>query len=257
MRPSLNASKIVGIPLVVFVVALCVPGMGYADFIVAPGWDLYQTTSANFGGVTFDGVPIGNFNFTGVGVRNTGNTDTIIHRLDQASAPPEAADPTAAMQFEALQLRSTSPVLIMGVPTTVFITLSASAQPTGSINIAFANQTGGTFSGSVPFNYDLRSGALDGPILFSSSGAYSWTNATWGEDAGANFTIDGVNHFLKGNGTDDQDFFAGSSPQLELEAVPEPALAMTTCLAVVGMALMSAKRRFWPKKSEAATSVVG
>ena len=256
MRRSIfYACKRFVMPVLVLGIALYAPAIGRADFIVAPGWDLYQTTGATFGGVTFDGVPIGNFDFQGVGVRNTVNTDTIIRRLDQASAPPEVADPTAAMQFEALQLMSQTPVLVMGVPTTIFLTLSNVVQPIGSINIAFLNQTGGTFSGVVPFNFDVRSGDLNGSILFSSSGSFTWTNATWGEAAGGNFTIDGVNHFLKAAGNDDQDFFAGSAPQIEV--VPEPALGMTTGLSILGIAMISLKKRFWRKKSEVSPPALG
>jgi hypothetical protein len=236
---------------IIFAMLCCsMPATLRADFIVADGWELIATTNASFGGVLFDGVPLGTFSFDG-NTQNVGTTDTIIRRLDDAGI----ADP-AALRVEAFQLRSQTQVPIGLENDFVYLTLSASVQPTGSINIAFTNETGGTFSGAVPFNFDVRRTALDGPILLANaSGAFTWTNVTWGEDApGGALLLTGINHFLKGNGTNDQDFWPGQGPSFE--AVPEPALATTTFLSIAGIGVVFLKRRFGrTKKGEPPGSV--
>ena len=51
--------------------------------IINPGYDLLETSNTTtFLGQNFQGVPVGTYDF-GSGPVNTGNTDTIIHRLNQ------------------------------------------------------------------------------------------------------------------------------------------------------------------------------
>src|SRR6266850_5311094 len=85
--------------------AILTVGVASAGPVVNPGYDLFESlTGTTFGGVAFQGVPIGSFNFGGtIGVKNVGVTDTIIQRLAPATG---AAIPTAMIDF---QLVSTAP----------------------------------------------------------------------------------------------------------------------------------------------------
>src|ERR1041385_7910827 len=80
-------------------IGLFAPVTARAQVSVLPGWDLLQTVQpTNFLGVPFDGVPLGSFNFPGVGVRSTGTADTIVQRLQTASVAttPATAPPINA-----------------------------------------------------------------------------------------------------------------------------------------------------------------
>src|SRR5262245_52211787 len=85
--------------------AILTAGIANAGTVVNPGYDLFESlTGTTFGGVAFQGVPIGAFNFGGaIGVKDVGVTDTIIQRLAPATG---AAIPT---QMIDLQLVSTTP----------------------------------------------------------------------------------------------------------------------------------------------------
>src|SRR5438132_1587963 len=82
---------------------------------IAPGWDLFQTDpTSNFVGFgSLKGVPLGTFNFGGsIGVQNTGNTDTIIHRL--ASASGVSSSQGIQVEMVALQSESANPINCSG-----------------------------------------------------------------------------------------------------------------------------------------------
>src|SRR5256885_156155 len=66
---------------------LTVVGAANASPVVNPGFELFQSvTGTTFGGVAFQGVPIGTFNFGGtIGVKAVGGTDTIVQRLAPAT----------------------------------------------------------------------------------------------------------------------------------------------------------------------------
>src|SRR5688572_2677905 len=82
-----------------------------ADYIVLEGYDLFQSTrKTTFGGVNFQGVPLGSFDF-GSGPEKTWSTDTIMQRkqaADTGGSPGTA--PPIDIEFVALQLRSVAPV---------------------------------------------------------------------------------------------------------------------------------------------------
>jgi hypothetical protein len=62
--------------------------------VVLPGYDLFETTGdTTFGGVAFQGVPLGTFNFGGtIGVQNTGAiSGATLPRGDFRRHPPQAA----------------------------------------------------------------------------------------------------------------------------------------------------------------------
>src|SRR6266545_3412511 len=92
--------------LVCMVVVFVSPSVSRATTIVAPGFDLFETLpGTSFLGNPFTGVPLGTFNF-GTGPVSTGTTDTIVHRLAQASAPST----TIPIEMVALHLMSANPV---------------------------------------------------------------------------------------------------------------------------------------------------
>jgi|SRR5262245_17362279 len=72
---------------VVAVSAMLTVGVANAGPVVNTGFELYETLSGTtFGGVAFQGVPIGTFNFGGtIGVKVVGETDTIVQRLAPAT----------------------------------------------------------------------------------------------------------------------------------------------------------------------------
>src|SRR5438128_12663454 len=85
---------------------LCFPAASAADLVLA-GYDLLETApGTTFGGVAFQGVPLGTFNFGGtIGVKNVGNTDTIDRRL----APAVSPSTSIPVEMLKLQLESTAP----------------------------------------------------------------------------------------------------------------------------------------------------
>jgi PEP-CTERM motif len=154
------------ITLVVALLTLATPSVSQA-ILIAPGFDLLETVPpTTFAGVPFVGVPLGSFNFPGIGIRNTGDTDTIIQRQGQA----DTTNPTPIpIEMVALQLRSANPFDPDGngpLPTaTYFATLqSARGGPasTGTITIGPI-----TFQSLINVCFDLHQGALGGPIVLS------------------------------------------------------------------------------------------
>jgi hypothetical protein len=88
------------------IVVLGACGASRAELTVYPGYDTFKTVPAGtiFQGVNYMGVPLGTFNF-GTGLVATGETDTIVHRLDTATGPP-GGSVTIPIQLVALQLES-------------------------------------------------------------------------------------------------------------------------------------------------------
>ncbi|MBE0703058.1 MAG: hypothetical protein IH582_07790, partial [Afipia sp.] len=80
--------------------------------VVAPGFDLLTTQpGTSFMGAPFMGVPLGSHDF-GVpfGMLPTGDTDTIVRRLDPASVPLPPGGETIPIELVALQLVSVVPI---------------------------------------------------------------------------------------------------------------------------------------------------
>jgi hypothetical protein len=189
-----------------------------AQLTVEPGWDLFTTApGTTFGGVPFTGVPLGNFDFgPPIGVQATGNTDTIVERQAQASVPGPVVPPsqTAApipIEMVALQLVSTVPTDFgLGIGF-YFITLqSARGGPAsvGQMTITFDNMNvpgppqpqNGTFDSFIDVFFDVRLGALNGPIALSSNLPLTSDDTPWSHfPAPGELLINGVNDFLNGN----------------------------------------------------------
>jgi hypothetical protein len=232
---------------------------------VAAGYDLFATTE----GTTFPGlgplvgVPLGTFDFNnGKGAVWTGDTDTIVHRLDSVTGvplnPPDdfPAEGTTRLEMLALQLKTATPIDFGGLGLdTYYITLqSARGGPAtvGSMTITFASDDGGTFSSFFDVFFDIRKGSLDGQIVFSDSLRLTNDDTPWDRDPppGA-LLIDQVNHHL--NGVDNtQDFWPippiieqhpnGAVHAVTIAQTPEPA-SWLAGLTAVAVGLGCARRR--------------
>ena len=195
--------------LVGAIVALASPSVSRASFVVDPGYDLFQTDpGTSLDGVPLVGVPLGSFDF-GSGAVPVYNTDTIVHRLDQAVAPggvPGVAPPIG-LEMVALQLRSAVPVNL-GLGTGFYFETLQSARggpaSLGTMTITFGPEgvPHGTFNSLINVAYDIRLGSPTGPI--AQSGIAPLTSPP--DVAWSHFPpplaveIPGVNTFL--NGTD-------------------------------------------------------
>jgi len=240
--------------------AILTVGVANAGPVINPGYDLFESlTGTTFGGVAFQGVPIGAFNFGGaIGIKDVGVTDTIIQRLAPATG---AAIPT---QMIDLQLMSTAPTNFgLGVGF-YFITLqSARGGPasTGSMTIGFgpeapAGSPHGTFDSFFDVFFDVRLGALGGPIALSDTLRLTSNGVPWNHFPTPNAVqINGVNVFL--NGTDrNADFFplgqfqevhpTGAVHRVSEAETPEPgsfSLLAIGVLACLGRRIFSGRLR--------------
>jgi hypothetical protein len=185
MRSKLmRRSVILGILLTVFTVAF--PGTIRADNVVLAGFDLFETrpgTQVDLAplGVQpnpqpFKGVPLGAFDF-GMGLVATFNTDTIVQRLGDATV----ANPTVPIEMVALQLMSVNQITLGANTGFLFVTLQSARKDedggpgpasTGTITITFGPEAPegiahGTFDSTLDVFFDIRFGALDGPIVHS------------------------------------------------------------------------------------------
>lgn len=260
-RKLIRRSVILGIVLTVFTLAF--PSASQADPLVLSGFDLFATdlagTRINFGlnpgqlGIQpFRGVPLGSFNFGGGSV-NTGNADTIVQRLGNATP----GTPTIPLQIVALQLMSFNQFDLGGGFGFHFITLqSARGGPAslGSMTISFGPEgtPHGTFDSTFDVFFDIRLGALDGPIVFSGLKTLSVLDAPWGHfpppDA---ILIPGVNFMLNGQNQLNDFFPIGlvlhtnpdfSSHQV-LTATPEPTTLGLLAAGIAGFAARVYRRR--------------
>jgi hypothetical protein len=248
--------------LVGAIVAGAGPGAGRAANIVDPGWDLFQTDAAGttFGGVNFGGVPLGTFDFGGsIGVQNVGGTDTIVHRSDPVSEPSGSTP----IEMLALQLKSVVPV-DFGLGTDFYyITLqSARGGPAtvGRMTINFDSppppaltDKQGTFSSFFDVFFDIRKGALDGPIAVSDSLELTNSGASWAhQQIPAPLEIPGVNTFLNGQDRS-ADFFplglvqevhpTGAMHSVQTTPIPEPSTLVLIGLGCGGLVGSSWLRR--------------
>ena len=227
-------------------VVLAGPGAAQADpIVVSAGWDVFVTQDGTeFQDVDFEGVPLGTFDFGGtIGSKATGDADTIVKRVDEASVTGDGLSDTIDIKIVALQLVSTGPVDMGAGVALYYITLQISTASTGTMTIDFANQNGGTFSSSFTVNFDLRFGALDGTILISDSKTMTSSNNDSGRlsPSGA-IEIEDVNlsttaeEFWPPNTVTHIDPSGGT----HVVQVPEPASAM---LLAVGAYLHLLRRR--------------
>jgi len=220
----------------------------HASPTVAPGWDLFQTQPGTMiAGVSFEGVPLGNFDFGGtIGVKSVGGTDTIVQRLAAATVPgpvpPSATAAPIPIQLDAIQLESTSQVNMGFGLGYYFVTLHNSSPltggppDTGTMSITFNRDPSsplnaspvGSFSSNLTFSYDLRLGCLTCAVVQTTPVTLSSSGTPWGNfpPAGA-IQISGVNTLL--NGVDRSQDFWPAAP------VPEPE---TYGMMLIGLGLL-------------------
>ena len=190
--------------------------LAQADPIIDQGWDYLLTdpTGTSFAGVAFQGVPLNVFDFgPPYGVQPVGDTDTIVHRLAPVTVPvtPGTAAPIP-IELVSLNLRSVSQTDFGAGLGYYYISLqSARGGPAsvGQMTITFDDPDSGTFGSFFDVYFDIRFGALNGPIVLSSNLLLSSTGSPWSRTppAGA-VLVDGVNNRLNGVDTS-ADFWPG------------------------------------------------
>ena len=239
------------------------PSVSQAGLTVESGWDLMKTLpGTNFMGVDFTGVPLGTYDFGGsIGVKNVDVTDTIIHRLEQATAPSSEID----AQFGALQLVTTAPTDAFGGPLDFYyVTLQSihgGPVSTGTLTIDFnmpeppgpppTQPVDGSFVSSFDLFFDIRMGSLSGPIVYSAEcpiiGSGEWSHYPPDRPV---VEIPGVNVFL--NGVDrGADFFPigviyemlpGAGVHV-VDTAPEPSTIVLLSVGAISMLAYGWRRR--------------
>jgi len=206
---------------------------GYADWVVAPGWDLFTSLDGTtFNGQPFNGSPLGSFDFGGpIGIQTLQeDIDTIVHRTEEASVAGAGQTDTIEIELVALSLVSANQFDWGAGLGYHYITLDTAPSSTGTMDITFDSEAGGTFSSSFTVYYDIRIGAYNGPIITSGNHVMSASGTPWGRVSPANdYEIQDVNYLLDGS-TTDQDFWPGGSithiapsGDQHVVAIPEPA----------------------------------
>ncbi|WP_394793417.1 PEP-CTERM sorting domain-containing protein [Armatimonas sp.] len=252
-----------------------------ADLTVSQGWDLLETAQPSginfgFGNVPLQGVPLGQFDFAtgtggdlgrGLGVLPVGQTDTIVKRLQSATVLGPLPQVAASLPIElvALQLQTSAPINLGAGNDLHFFTLQtmrSAAEITalgvgtltqGTITVAFDNDLlgvqNGTFDTVFTAFFDIRIGAVNGPIINSTGAPFSRTGVAWSHTPGASaLLLNNANNQLNGanNGSDFfwRDIQNGSSNPhhsvVGTSAAPEPA---TFALFGVGLIIGTALRR--------------
>lgn len=257
-RPSLSGFWT---GLIALALLTLVSGRSQADPVVAPGWDLLQSTSGTtFAGQPFMGVPLGGFDFGGtIGFQSVGNADTIVQRLAPADVPgpvppSQTADPIP-IELVALQLVSVNPIDLGGGLGFHYITLQSirgGPASAGQMTITFDSDAGGTFSSFFDVFFDVRLGSLDGPILLSDTLTLSSNNVPWDRTPDPDaMEITGVNRFLNGNNRN-QDFWpdpfheehpSGAIHQVITAVAPEPGTLALAGIGALGLAAALRRRR--------------
>ncbi len=191
-----------------------------ADFVVASGWDLFQTEpGTELLGISLTGLPLEEFDF-GTGPEYTGNTDTIVRRLgdsDSGGSPGPAAP--IDIELVALQLQSVTPIDLgagLGIHGVTLqsdrgrhVTDPASGPASaGSMTLTFdgdhvsspdAPVGGGTFDSLINVYFDVRIGGVGGPIIYSDVLPLEATDALWLHEPNMGaLLIPGVNEQLNG-----------------------------------------------------------
>jgi len=211
------AATVLGIGLV----CTLLPGTSRASITINPGWDLLETLAGGattFLGQNFQGVPLSSYNFGGsIGMKSVGTTDTIVQRLASASVPigPPVTVPIEMLALQLMSVNPFDPDGPGGAPlATYFVTLQSQrslseggpgTMTLGTIDISNTGEaaTHGTFDSFFDVFFDLRAGALNGPIVNSSNLGLNSSGNGWGHNAPSGaLEIEDVNYLLNGFNTD-------------------------------------------------------
>lgn len=241
---------------------------------VSAGYDLFTTdpSTTDLLGIPFVGdagaIPIFDFEPPPASAdrrRAIGDTDTIVHRLEDASVEsvPGTADPIA-IELVALRLVSAVPFDLDGDGTSdgpLYVTLQKDRDPAGEVRldydldppeqavtpgprsfgemtIRFATADGGRFDSELLVYADLRIGAPDGPIVCGETAGLppcadldaglplASSDAAWSRDVlPESITIRGVNFSLAA-----PDPGAPVDPSLDFWAGVDPQTSTTICV---------------------------
>jgi len=168
---------------------------------VEPGWDLFVTQPGTvFMGHDWLGVPLNDYDFGGtIGTETVGDVDTIVERQSQAEVPGPGLTDTIDIEIVALQLVSVDPIDLGAGLDFHYVTLQDATASTGTMDITFDDEDGGTFGSFFDIFFDIRIGDLTGPIIFSDSLSMESYDNLWTRIAppGA-VVLDDVNHLLNG-----------------------------------------------------------
>ena len=162
---------------------------------IGQGWDLFRTGSGtyynpiadalgvNLGltNVSFKGVPVGQYDFSGVGIRPTGPVDTIVERSSFAQAPSDVIP----IELVALQLQADGlPDLGLSADLPVYVTLQSArggAPSLGSLQVQFDPVTcrGGIADAHFTVAFDVRILSVTGPVVLSSTLELETDTSRW------------------------------------------------------------------------------
>jgi len=169
---------------------------------IGQGWDLFRTGTGTYYNpvadvlgdelstpltrVSFKGIPVGHHAFGAVGDLVTGPTDTIVQRAAPLPGPGTVGIELVALQLQAdglpeLGLRGDAPVYVTLQSQRGLGLLDPAPGPasSGALTVAFTACGAGTIHADFTVNFDVRVGALNGPIVVSRSLALH-TDSEWG-----------------------------------------------------------------------------
>ncbi len=209
------------------------------EVFVAEGWNLYQGADVFFvignEAHQFESVPLGTFDFGGtIGLRNTGLADTIVQRLEPVIEP--FFDPVDTRVL-AMSFRSVEPInLGSGLE---FVTTSVGSS-SGIIGILDQDFFDFSWDVDLVFTGETSGMTVTQPIWIAGLD-WAWGRTPLENDS---LRITGVNRFLNGLGTTDQDFWPREPLQildggfgfLTNARIPEPSstAVLGACL-IVGL----------------------